>query len=457
MLTCLEPQLSQATMPESLGRLAGCLLLLVVALGGCGGGSASRVTNWNVVLITIDTLRADHCSAYGYERQTTPFLDELASRSTVFENAYATSSWTAPSMASLFTALYPRSHGVVTGFYRRGEVVGQDYLSDDFETLVEVLARNGYETFGVSTNAHLTARTGFAQGFDVLAELWWEPAAAANEKALLLRDRLRAANPYFLWVHYFDPHAPYEAQEPWFSAYRRLRKDGGQSAPEGAALPTVGGLADFIDKYDSEINHVDASIRKLFAELDLESKSLVVITADHGEAFLEHATLTHGQSLFEEEIRVPLILHTPGQVRTQRVTSRVSLVDLYPTILDAVRVATPAGLAGVSLLPAIERGERTDRTIVTELDRDKRSERALIWGHWKLYRRAKPDTFARLFDLGTDPGERHDLSETSPQQLRALERLRVDWEKAWPSRTAPTKVAPFGEEQVERLRALGYL
>jgi arylsulfatase A-like enzyme len=425
-------------------------------LMGCAGDPPSPPPD--VVLITIDTLRADHCSLYGYERPTTPFLDELAERATVFENASASSSWTAPSMASLFTSLPPRSHGVRTGFYRKGKVVNQDYLQDDFETLAEVLAGHGYRAFGVSTNAALTTRTGFAQGFDALTELWWEPAAVVNEHVLRLRAELEAADRYFLWVHYFDPHAEYVAQEPWFSEYEGSPPPATATGPEEATRrEALEKLKVSIEKYDSEINYVDASIRKLVEALDLESSALLVITSDHGEAFLEHWTLSHGQSLFQEEIRIPLLLRLPDQRESRRIDAPVSLVDIYPTILDALSLEIPSGLAGTSLLPVIRDGRGPARAIVAELDRGTRSDHSLTWQQWKLYQRERPNPFVRLFDLRTDPGEREDLSATETERLRELTERWARWKATWPYVVAPRKVAPFGPEEQERLRALGYL
>jgi arylsulfatase A-like enzyme len=434
--------------------------LIVGLLGGCADPALRGGPN--VVLITIDTLRADHCSLYGYGRPTTPFLEELARRATVFENAYAPSSWTAPSMASLFTSLPPRSHGVVAGFFRKGAVVEQDYLGEDFETLAEVLRRQGLQTFGVSTNAHLTARTGFAQGFDVLVERWWESAAVVNEEALGLRDALRAADRYFLWVHYFDPHDEYEAREPWFGTYARLAEEARAAAepPDPAARARREALRLLqvsVEKYDSEINYVDAHLRALFAGLGLEANALVIVTSDHGEAFLEHGTLSHGQSLFEEEIRVPLLLKLPDQREPRRVASRVSLVDLYPTILEFVGTDAPPRIEGVSLLPAARAGHPPDRAIVTELDRDRRTEQTVTWRGWKLYRREAPEAATRLFDLESDPGERRDLATEHPERLRELEERWGAWKARWPPAAATRKVAPFSADEEERLRALGYL
>jgi arylsulfatase A-like enzyme len=435
----------------------GAAITALAALAfGCQGDPPGPHRRPNIVLITIDTLRADHCSFYGYERATTPFLDELASRSTVFENTYGTSSWTAPSMASLFTALPPRAHGVIGGVFWNGKVAGQDYLSDDFNTLAEVLARHGYDTFGVSTNAHLTSATGFAQGFAALTELWFKDASVATAEALNFADRLDASSRYFLWVHYFDPHE-YHQREPWYGDYRRQRQEGSVRRDTTGPKDVAGFLEDLVDRYDSCINYTDQSVRMLFSRLNLESDALVIVTSDHGEAFFEHGNYAHGKTLFEEEIRVPLIVRVPGQTQGRRVRSRATLLDIYPTILDAATSRAPGKMAGVSLLPAA-RGEPTaDRMIVTELDRGKVADRTLTWGRWKLYQTEKPDRSVRLFDLRDDPAERQDVSADEPDRVEDLQRRWNAWTGTWPRFTAPTKAAPFGEDQLKQLRALGYV
>ncbi len=458
MLYCAEAVRDEVTRDKMLSRhlgLSALAMCLMTMLAACAGGSMPDPTGHNVVLITVDTLRADHCSVYGYDRETTPFLAELARHATVFDHAYANSSWTAPSMASLFTSLPPRAHGVTTGFFRKGEVTDQDYLSDDFDTLTEVLARHGYETFGVSTNAHLTASTGFAQGFDALTELWWKAAPEANAEALRFRDRLEAADRYFLWVHYFDPHHPYEAREPWFSTYQRMRKDPQPEVPNAAAIESVLPFGEEMSKYDSEIRYVDASIQQLLEALVPKSDALVIVTSDHGEAFFEHGNVTHGQTLFDEEIRVPLIIRAPGQLAAQRIDSRVSLLDVYPTILDLLGIEIPGGLAGASVAAAAAGSDR-GRAVVAELDR-KRTEQSFIWQNWKLYRGEKPRAFVRLYDLQHDPDERRDLAADHAPRIDEMSARLAEWQESWPRAVAPRKAAPVTEQQLERLRALGYL
>lgn len=430
------------------------LLGTLLAAGACGTGEPAAPRPTRIVLITIDTLRPDHCSLYGYRRRTTPFLDELAAHATVFENAYSTASWTAPAMASLFTSLPPRAHGVVRGFLANGKITSQDLLADQFQTLAEALASGGFQTFGVSTNAHLTNATGFAQGFTELTSLWWEDAEQANAAALAFKERLRAAERSFLWVHYFDPHYPYLHREPWYDTFQAEPDD-----PQTKALPpaVVKGFREMVDGYDSEIAAVDDNLRRLFGDLGIDSSALVVVVSDHGEAFFEHGTLSHGQSLFEEEIRIPLLVQMPGEATGRRVAALVSLADVFPTILDAVGLPIEHPVEGRSLVPAVRGDALADGVIVTQLDRGAVSHHAVRSGDWKLYRRTPPEKPVGLFDLPQDRREGHDLSGSEPDRVRDLDREWSAFVDRWPPFTAPRKVEAFGKDQIDRLRALGYL
>jgi arylsulfatase A-like enzyme len=431
------------------------LLGTLLTMAACRSDDPSvRPTPTKVVLITIDTLRPDHCSLYGYRRKTTPFLDELAARAVVFDRAYSTSSWTAPAMASLFTSLPPRAHGVVRGFVANEQVVGQDVLSDRFDTLAEILSRNGWQTFGVSTNAHLTTATGFAQGFMEFRSLWWDDAARANTEVLALAERLATAGRWFLWVHYFDPHFPYDHQQPWFDVYA---SEAVPPVREPVPPDVVKALHDMVAGYDSEIAYVDDHLRKLFAALAIDPSTFVVVVSDHGEAMLEHSTFGHGQSLFEEEVRIPFLVRPSGDVPGRHLDSMVSIADVFPTILDAVGIAPPARLVGRSLVPALRGARLPDATIVTELDRQPIGQHAVRSGAWKLYRRDPPQEFVRLHDLSHDPLERNDLSGAERTRVRDLDAAWDGFAARWPRFAAPTVAQPVGKDQVDRLRALGYL
>ena len=283
----------------------------------------STQNDFNIVLITIDTLRADHLSCYGYERTTSPNIDAIAQKGIIFRNAIAPSSWTAPSMASLFTSVYPVNHGVIHGIgYKKGETINiQEVFSAELRTLPEILQEQGYSTFGVASNLHLSEKFGFARGFDYFHCLPWVPAERVNGTIASWQDEIKNADKFFLWVHYFDPHHFYQARSPWIEDYtsQALTDELGLSQKTWSELTSLipmlqqnpQALANLIALYDSEINFVDSAIGDLFKGLALDDNTLVIITADHGEEFLDHGGLGHGESLYQEVIHIPLIVKLP--------------------------------------------------------------------------------------------------------------------------------------------------
>lgn len=451
---------------KSACRLA---LLAAVAAAGCGGPAP---TGWNVVLITVDTLRADHLSCYGYPRRTSPFMDSLAARGTLFREAWSTSSWTPPAMASIFTSLHPRSHGVTSGQMdaARGKVMEQQMLVEGFSVIAAHLAENGYSTFGISTNLHMTEANGFSRGFRRFANLGFSRARAANKAFAEMLPEIREAEPYFLWVHYFDPHDPYFACQPWIRNYNPDKKSYGRYA--GKTMPVLREMLSRIraepealpalrDLYDSEINYTDDHIRALVEDLPGLERTLIVVTSDHGEEFLERGELGHGSSLHEEQIRVPLILVLPGEPpRSAFVEQPVSVVDIFPTICAAAGIAAPPGLQGESLLMLAAGGAPDpERAVFAELNRaraDRRQE-ALRRGNRKFVRRGRSGERLALYDLARDPGERRNLAGDEPERAEGMERELDEWLRAHPPFLAPPSDQPLGEKESRDLRSLGYL
>jgi len=418
----------------------------------------------DVVLITIDTLRADRCSLYGAARPTTPFLDKLARTSVVFDAAYGASSWTPPSMASIFTGLPPRAHGVIKGAIREGAAVNQQVLDDRFTTIAESFRAAGYYTIGVSSNAHVVRRTGFSQGFDAFRAPLWKGAGEVNAAAQELVAARPPGKPLLLWIHYFDPHNPYLAHAPWIDSFdvdfawvQRLAgaeqdallaqaRSCGYAAPMQAALLAL---------YDSEIAFVDAALRRLFHSLPLTGNALVAITSDHGETLMNRGWIGHGNSLYDEETRVPLLIRLPGSTTGSRVARPVSNTDLYGTLLDAVGLPRPPGVNRPSLLAP----EAKEPPVLLELNRTAGEDQAAVRvGRYKLVQRFSPQPGTELFDLGADPQEQRDVADASPAVRDRLAAVLEQAIAAWPRYTATRKEAdPADPELIERLRSLGYL
>jgi arylsulfatase A-like enzyme len=421
-----------------------------------------------VLLVTIDTLRADRLSGGEYPRDTTPFLAGLAEEGVRFSHAYASSSWTVPSLVSLLTSLDPTTHGVEHGHLAEGGIQHQEVIPTQVQLWAELLKAAGYRTFGLTANGHLQGRFGFARGFDRYTCVGFESSERIEELTADWRDEIRAARPRFVWIHLLDPHAPYLARAPWIRRYApRL---GRMAAPLSAvAVPedykalgvTAGSLAFAFVKalYDSEVAHTDAAIRRLFDALEVSPRDLVIVAADHGEEFLDHGRFGHSFTLFEEVIRVPLLLRLPGgEAGGQAVDAPVSLVDLLPTVLDVLELPVPAQLQGTSLLPLMRGRRSAPAAIVASLARfPALQSRSIRSGRWKYVHRYAEPREHMLFDLEADPQERNNLIDSRPTKARELARALTGFvaerERA---RLEPARIGLSAEES-EELRNLGYV
>lgn len=431
-----------------------------------------------MVVVTLDTVRADHCSVYGYARPTTPGLEALAHEGTTFEAAYAPMATTSPSHATMFTGLHPRTHGVV----KNGLV-----LAATVPTLAEVMRGAGYETAAFVSSYVLNTRFGLARGFErydddftganasfkspvwegmtvegtfdrradeVTSKVatWLDARAATQQEGAAPPPR----KPLFLWVHYFDPHDPYEPPEPYRTRF----------APD---RPDADALARDVAAYDGEIAFTDAELTRLVAALDRilgARNTLLIVVGDHGEGLMDHGHMHHGLMLFEEAVRVPWIARFGGHVRAgARVTAPVGLVDLAPTLLALAGVA-PQSLAtqGVSLAPTLTEGTPLpERPVVMERRLYKTSpvdgfavngpKLAIRLGAWK-YVEAPDEGTRQLFDVASDPHERVDRAAAEPARVDELAKRLAAWRAATPLGEAMLPALPSEEEQ--RLRALGY-
>lgn len=467
------------------------VLALVGALtvAGCGRHADERP---DVVLIVVDTLRPDRLPMHGGPAGLTPFLDGLAERSLVFENAWSPSPWTLPAMVSILTSVHPQQHGVSS---LKGLELGPDdepipvnCIPAQVETLAEVMRRQGYRTFGVASNVLVGQEVGFDRGFDRFVKLDDEPAEAVNAVVEGWSDELRASRPSFLYVHYFDPHDVYHTREPWFdlalgsraadwtaqvpleleNPYADLdwlatrvepRPDWlGERKASDLSPQEIEDLLTWIRAaYVSEIGYLDASLGRLAQCVDLE-RSLVVFLADHGEEFYEHGALTHGQNLYAESLRVPLLLSIPGNDAPRgRVSANVSTLDVVPTLRGLLGLPPAPQDRGHDLLaPSPERdvyGVLQGKSGQHGLEGDLRS---IVAGSHRLILGGPQGV--ELYDLAQDPRERVNLAGERPalvDELRArLERLERD-AAAYP-RTTRVPDAPPSRVLLEHLQGLGY-
>jgi arylsulfatase A-like enzyme len=330
----------------------GLLLALALGAASCSRGEAPGPRP-NVLFVLVDTLRADHLSCYGYERETSPRVDALAREGWLFENHLAHAGQTVPSTISMLVSKYPAEHGFVhlgDGHFARNP----PYFDDELVFLAEVFERAGYRTGGFVGNPFLKRKTNFAQGF----ERFMHSRGRGSEHVSAALDWLLDGDdepdqPYFVYLHLMDVHSPYRPPAEYARLFtgpsdgRLLYRNG--PAPEMRPAD----LAVTTAAYDAGIRYVDDLIAGLLERLEeagLLDDTIVVFTSDHGDEFLEHGGLGHGTSVYGELVRVPLILHAPGRLGApQRVAHMTQHVDLAPSLLELVGIAAPAGFRGRSV------------------------------------------------------------------------------------------------------------
>jgi len=435
----------------------------------------------DVVLLVIDTLRADTLGCYGSKSGLTPNLDTLAARGARFDHALSTSSWTVPSMASMLTGLWPKQHGVEKGLFRKRQIVGQPGLTDEIVTLAEIFKAQGYFTIGVVANAHLGDRQGFGQGFDMFSNVGFAGARSVIKWIEDNRDELTAKRPRFIWIHLFDPHHPYRPRKRWF---KRLVDERAAGEVEGflpelpfkvarqlvkqkiKALDGRRDLAAGTPKlavmraaYDSEVGYVDDVYPRIFEILEVADGALVVATVDHGEEFRDHGGLGHRQSLYTELVRVPLIISWPGRIPPGEVVSEpVSLVDLYPTLVDLLDFPPSRGQdvrPGVSLWRDPVFVAPAKRPIYVSVFHRKRYIHSLAEGHLRVIW-DEGDDGVELYDEEDDPLDTRDLSS---DEAKTAERLRQELVRGLSKMEvyAPPPEIAIPPDLAEQLRNMGYV
>jgi len=446
----------------------------------------------NVVLVVIDTLRRDHVGAYGYSRDTTPTLDRLAREGVVVEDAISQAPWTAASIGTLFTGLYPSVHGVDGGVrwgVPRGAAGGtlrfaiQKALRADQMTLAEMLRRNGYATAGFVSNTYVNSIFGLAQGFEVYhdehgdysGQVGGKRRGADTNRLVFEWLASKPREPFFLFVHYNDPHLPYDPPAPygrdWTAGYRgRLTPQRSGAAAERNGRPasdlTADDVAYLTGLYDGEIRYADDQVKALIERVRANRNKrpvLTIVTADHGEEFLDHGSMSHGYTLYDEQLRVPLIFHAPALLPKHRVAGAIGLIDVAPTVL---------ALAGIGAALADAQGTDQSRPLRGMEQQSTPgwtySEATYAEAQRALRRSAGLKLIVRpaergdlLFDLGADPKEmaplgahpeldavRQALAERAAANTALLEQLQQ-------GKPAPEVV--LDEETEERLRSLGYI
>jgi arylsulfatase A-like enzyme/Tfp pilus assembly protein PilF len=413
-----------------------CLCLLgLVMLSSCRSGTAPTPTRLNLLLVTIDTLRADRLGCYGYSQIETPNLDKVARQGALFENAVASTPLTAPSHASMMTGDYPTVHKVRN--------TGGFVLSPSQPKLAKILQDQGWDTAAYVGSSVLKGRFGFNQGFAVYDD---EMPTSKSGSALAEPERradevvdravkwleTQSGKPYFLWVHVYDPHIPYDPPDPFREKYRDR-------------------------PYDGEIAYTDQQLGRLFDAAARKSRpenTLIAVLSDHGESFSEHGEYTHGVFLYDTTLRIAFLMSGGGIPAGVRVKQQARTIDLLPTILELMGSKAPAGIQGTSLAPAF-RGKDVPtayayaETLFPKFNMGWAELRAVRTNRWKYVRAPKPE----LYDLAQDPAETTNVIAGHAAEAKELEGQL----QAVSAGTEKVTSAPMDPATMKQLRSLGYM
>ena len=414
------------------------LLVVTTGIWLLTRSSSARGEIRNVLLISIDTCRADYLSCYGYQRKTTPNIDAIARESIVFENVISPVPITLPAHASMLAGTVPPYHGVHDNF---------DYwLGDSSITLAEILKGHGFATGAVVSAFVLDSKFGLKQGFDTYGDDFGKEQDGGHAKERKGEQTSNLAvkwleqykdNRFFLFVHYYDPHKRYDPPEPFASEF-----------------------ADNL--YAGEIAYTDFCIARLIQklkDLGLFDSTLVVITSDHGEMLGEHGESDHCYFIYQSAIKVPLIIKMPGKHKGRVVRQLVGLIDVVPTICSLVGVRTPPQVQGTDLSGYFTREDATEeeRYVYTEslfaTKYNANSLLGLVTSRWKYIQTTRPE----LYDVVEDPQESNNLVDKLPRQARLMrEQLREAIEQTTRENQSDSK-AQLDSESIKRLESLGYV
>ncbi len=450
------------------------IFILLLTLS-CNGGNVPEKPN--VILIIVDTLRADHLSCYDYERNTSPAIDSIAKGGIQFLNAYTTAPWTQPAVASIITGLLPYYHNVCDLF---------DILSPDNITLAELLRDEGYKTGAVISHKLLESKLGYAQGFDYYNEdNVGDESTVSSDKvtgnAVKWIDNNKK-NDFFLMLHYFDPHYAYEHHEDfdYSTGYEGELKAGDdiwdlRSRKDNMSNEDLSFLKNL---YDEEISFTDKNIGILIQYLkdeNLFDKSIIVITADHGEEFNEHGWLGHTVHLYEELVHVPLLIHIPGNEYTpKKIKGNVSVADIVPTILELLDIGYDKSVFNGKSLSGKIKGENEivkDNPVFFQITFALNEEKNLrakqkfsikngvLLGKEKLIYDIANEVW-ELYDISSDKSEKSNIStektETYKQLKSYLEKSPIREQGERGLSKGANKLTP-SKKDVESLKSLGYL
>jgi arylsulfatase A-like enzyme len=450
----------------------------------------------SIIVLMVDTLRYDFLGSSGFRGEISPNLDWLAKESVTFENCFSQAPWTKPSIATLFTSTYPSVHRVTDhgGIFaaRSSEVaeppLASEMLSEQLVTLAEHFSENGYRTAAFVTNPWLAPGYGFEQGFEAYELL-------DDTKSMLQRSRdwlgtVPQRNPFFLYLHFMDVHAPYNAPEtdfqamlsnpslrtetdskpgsfppylqgvPWFDS-GELDDDGREQTWSELVLWRMSTSKVLRARYAANIRDFDRRIAPFLHQLrqtGLLDRTFLVLTSDHGEELLEHGGWDHGYSLYDHQIKIPLFIRMPNAEKSgRRIESVVSLIDLMPTLASLTGLEVPAGSQGRDFSSLLEGGTPDETFSFSTSVKHRDGVHSVRSNRHKLIFDRNSDSWS-LFDILDDPGEYRDIAEQNkPLTDRLRAELRDHLEQLGAQESMEPVLSPIPTELLDRLRALGYL
>ncbi len=482
--------------PGMAGRLALLLCVGMVLLTGASSQLANRLASEsfevrrslaardpgqttgrveNAILIIIDTLRADHVGCYGYGRPLTPRIDELAAEGIRFDTCIAQAPWTIPSIMSIMTSMYPSVNGIMDD---------QGRLDPMRQTLAEAFLAAGFRTAGIVSHTFVDSRFGFGKGFEIFEDekVIQEPADRITDLAISILEEVKDER-FFLFIHYFDPHFPYEPPAPYDTiqvtpgvdvesmSWKEMKRFAHVRNPvPQAELNRIVGL------YDGEIAFTDVMIGRLIEYLKtsgIYDNTIIALTSDHGEEFKDHGSMGHTRTLYDEVIRVPLLIRDPGsQARGVVVEEQVRSMDIAPTLLGAVGVGIPVDFQGFDLSdfwsdpgtvsPLIAFSETSRHAILRSIRTD---DKKYIQNIRQSFYHAIPnvENTHELYNLGEDGKELQDRKNEREPLLITIRNRLFEWvrsselEQDWLPKAGGDEKVTYDQETLDRLRALGYV
>ena len=451
---------------------------------------SKKIDKPNVLIILHDALRADHLSVYGYSRDTSPNITAFAKDALVIDNVISQSSWTAPSVASLFTSFYPSVHGI-QDYFGKDRNQKATKLNRKFNTIAETFRNEGFQTACFSTNSWVSSSLQFNQGFDTFEllkkreNIYKATGNELNKKALNWLDN-NSEEPFFLYLHYVDTHHPYLPPEPYQAKFKSKEKKILDSPRMKAVFKhfhdhwykkmfktTNHDVNRYIDLYDGSINFIDDKFAELMKKLDslnLTDNTIIIITSDHGEAFGEHENLTHQMTLYNEEIKVPLIIKFPETMKKfnnlDTSSGYIELIDLAPSLYDILGFKSDIYSNGKSFMNNDQLKEPCFSERTTEVSPEIKTIPAITIikdGHKGIFDITKRHV-TELYDLKSDPCEKNNLYNTDKQKCLVLSKDIINWTKERVNDLNKLKIkeedlksTELSKKDLDGLKGLGYI